>query len=696
MLGWKTTTVHRDRGTVEVPLTSLGHDTTGQKARMMAKVTRRDNSPVRLFVTFAIIMLCAVVVLGLVLAASYRSEATRRGLAQGRSEAILMAETAVAPRLDGQRLGTELSAVETDDMNRLVTAAVHHGEVLRLRIRNLAGDVVYSDDGSGLGRTSETQDATEALEAAKGHVISQITHLNADPGDTGPLGASTVEVYLPINAGTPSRRVGVLEVYLPYTPISRDVDAGLRNLYLNLGLGLGFLYILLFGISYVVGRRLRRQVRINEYMSEHDTLTDLPNRVLFRRTVQEALMSGTRNGMTTMIAVIDLDRFKEINDTLGYENGDRLLQAFGSRLQAHLNNVDALARLGGDEFGVVLSNVTNPEAMLQEFRDVIEAEINIGNLPLSVESNIGYVMAPEHGTDVDDLLQLADVAMYTAKIQHLPVVRYDESQNHYNASNLALVAELRRAIDDNQLVLHYQPKILVRDGRVDAVEALVRWQHPSKGLLFPDSFIPLAEQTDLIDRLTTWVVQRALQDLSRFGPGCDELTVAVNVSARNLGRAGFARAVVEALELEGVAPQRLFIEVTETALMTDPERAASVLRELEQSGVRVSIDDFGTGQTSLGYLSTLPIHELKIDRSFITDMIEHSGHAAIVHSIVELGHNLGFSVVGEGVETREVLAELTSVGCDVAQGYFFTRPMPVEDLAPWIDHYVPMNDVQLT
>jgi diguanylate cyclase (GGDEF)-like protein len=663
---------------------------------MMPKVTRRDNSSVRLFITFAIIMLCAVIVLGLVLAASYRSEATRRGLAQGRSEAILMAETAVAPRLGGELLGKGLTSIETDDMNRLVAAAVRRGEVLRLRIRNLEGDVIYSDDGSGVGANPKNQDESEALQAAQGHVESLITHLNADSSDTGVIGPSAVEVYLPLNAGTPSRRVGVLEVYLPYTPINRDVDAGLTNLYLNLGLGLGFLYLLLFGISYVVGRRLRRQVRINEYMSEHDTLTDLPNRVLFRRTVQEALMSGARNGMTTMIAVIDLDRFKEINDTLGYANGDRLLQALGSRLQAHLGDVDALARLGGDEFGVVLSNVASPEVMLQEFRDVIEGEINIGNLPLSVESNIGYVMAPEQGTDVDDLLQLADVAMYTAKIQHLSVVRYDESQNHYNASNLALVAELRRAIDDNQLELHYQPKIRVRDGRVDAVEALVRWRHPSKGLLFPDSFIPLAEQTDLIDRLTTWVLQRALEDLSEFGPGGEELTIAVNVSARNLGRAGFAGAIVEALDHAGVAPQRLFIEVTETALMTDPDRAAAVLSQLERSGVRVSIDDFGTGQTSLAYLSTLPIHELKIDRSFITDMIENSGHAAIVHSIVELGHNLGFSVVGEGVETLDVLAELSSAGCDVAQGYFFARPMPVEEVAPWIDHYVPVSDVQLT
>ncbi len=274
--------------------------------------------------------------------------------------------------------------------------------------------------------------------------------------------------------------------------------------------------------------------------------------------------------------------------------------------------------------------------------------------------------------------------MYSAKQRHLGVVRYDPSQNHYDASNLALIAELRAAIESDQLVLYYQPKVAVNSGRVDAVEALVRWRHPTLGLLQPDRFIPQAEQTDLIDHLTAWVVQRALRDVKNFGPSFEGLTVAVNVSARNLSDPNFASSIVEALDAADVAPHRLYIEVTETALMTDPLRAAGVLGELDRAGVRLSIDDFGTGQTSLSYLSTLPIHELKIDRSFITDMLDHHGHAAIVNSIVDLGHNLGFTVVGEGVETRTVMDELASAGCDVAQGFLFTRPVPVEDLVTWL------------
>ena len=652
-------------------------------------MTRRDDSPVRLFAIFALIMLCAVIVLGLALAASYRTEATRRGLAQGRDEAVLMAQTAVQPFLDGRPLSSGLSPAETHDMNLLVRDSVLSGDVLRLRLRNLDGTVIYTDDGVGLHSTAN---ADEARQAAHGRIVSLITHLNADAA-SGPLGPPAVEIYLPLSAGSPSHLVGVLEVYLPYTPINRDVGAGLSLLYRNLAVGLGVLYVLLFGISYSVGRRLRRQVRLNQYMAEHDALTDLPNRELFHQRAEEELQRGAGMGVFTMIAIIDLDRFKEINDTLGHPNGDQLLIALGARLREQLGGPGALARLGGDEFGVLLSDVDEPELMLQQLRRAIEEEINIDHLPLSVEASIGYVVAPEQGTDVDTLMQLADVAMYTAKSRHLGVVRYHESQSHYNASNLALVAELRHAIDVNELVLYYQPKVRVSDGRIDAVEALVRWQHPDKGLVYPDDFIPLAEQTDLIDRLTTWVMKRALEDLKNFGPGARDLTVSVNVSARNLGRAGFAATVVDALNTAGVAPERLFIEVTETTLMTDPDRAAAVLSDLDRSGVRLSIDDFGTGQTSLGYLSTLPIHELKIDRSFITDMMEHPAHATIVHSIIDLGHNLGFSVVAEGVETAEVLFDLTATGCDVAQGYFFTRPMPADELAPWLSRYKPLDTV---
>lgn len=264
------------------------------------------------------------------------------------------------------------------------------------------------------------------------------------------------------------------------------------------------------------------------------------------------------------------------------------------------------------------------------------------------------------------------------------MVRYQPSQNHYDAANLALVSQLRLAIEADQLVLHYQPKARLDDGSVEAVEALVRWQHPEHGLLYPDRFIPLAEQTDLIDRLTTWVVTRALADIGRLESTPADLAVAVNVSARTLVRSDFASEVIALVGRSAMDPGRLIIEITETALLTDPQHASTVLAELAGQGIRISIDDFGSGQTSLGYLSRLPVDELKIDRGFVTDMVANAAHAAIVRSIIDLGHNLAFRVVAEGVEDEETLAGLHVAGCDVAQGYLLARPMTIESLGTWL------------
>src|ERR1700677_1126872 len=381
---------------------------------MMPTVLHKRESTLKLFAIFAAIMLVPVVLLGLVLATSYQREADRRGLDQGKSEALLMAQTAVEPILDGRPLSQGLNSSQTADMQRLVRTAVRSGDVLRLRLRDLDGEVVYSDDGSGLNRQAADDD-DEALDAAGGATVARVTTLNGDSADSGPAGPDSVEVYLPLVAGSPVHRVGVLEVYLPYAPIRADVDAGLDSLYRNLAIGLAALYVLLFGISFSVGRRLRRQVKVNAYMAEHDALTDLPNRVLFHRRVQEVLLRGRQTAQATSIAIIDLDRFKEVNDTLGHYNGDRLLAALSDRMAAHLRGLDALARLGGDEFGIVLVGVSEPEDILVRLRRVIEHEVEISGVPLSVEASIGYVVAPEHGEDVDELLQLADVAMYVAK-----------------------------------------------------------------------------------------------------------------------------------------------------------------------------------------------------------------------------------------------------------------------------------------
>jgi diguanylate cyclase (GGDEF)-like protein len=415
-------------------------------------------------------------------------------------------------------------------------------------------------------------------------------------------------------------------------------------------------------------------------------LTGLPNRTLFHRRVVEATAAHGRDGPVT-VAVIDLDRFKEVNDTLGHANGDALLRELGRRLGDAVRGGDTVARLGGDEFGVVFNGVDDPldvRAALLRLLQVVREEIEVSGLPLAADASIGFAMSPDDGVDVDTLLQHADVAMYVAKAGANPVVRYDPGHDHYDAGKLALVGELRRAIDNDELVLHYQPKASVITGRVSAVEALVRWNHPERGLLYPDSFLPIAEQTGIIEALTRWVLTSALGQLVSWGHTVDDLAVAVNISARNISRGDFADMVMSALAAARIPPERLLLEITETAFVADPDRAGRSLRQLAAAGVRISLDDFGRGQTSLGYLSTLPLHEVKIDKSFVIDMLEDRSHLAIVRSVIDLAHNLGFEVVAEGVETEAILAELTTLGCDIAQGYLLARPMPAERLPGWL------------
>jgi EAL domain-containing protein (putative c-di-GMP-specific phosphodiesterase class I) len=308
----------------------------------------------------------------------------------------------------------------------------------------------------------------------------------------------------------------------------------------------------------------------------------------------------------------------------------------------------------------------------------------VGGLSLCVDSSIGYVLGGGDHDDVEELLRHAEVAMYTAKERHAGVMRYAPSLDRYDASNLSLAGELRHAIDGGQLVLHYQPKAKMDDLGVDALEALVRWQHPTLGLLPPDRFIPLAEQSDLIDRLTEWVLHQALDDIKELQHAEGRISVAVNVSARNLGRRGLSELVLRELARTGLPANLLTIEMTETALLADPASAARVLNELRAIGVHISIDDFGSGQTSLGYISTLPIDELKIDRSFIADLQDRPTDAAIVRSIVDLGHNLQLRVVAEGIETDESFEATRATGCDLAQGFLIARPMDKSAVAEWL------------
>jgi diguanylate cyclase (GGDEF)-like protein len=419
-----------------------------------------------------------------------------------------------------------------------------------------------------------------------------------------------------------------------------------------------------------------------------DTLTGLPNRRLFHDRVEQAINRARRQGERAAVMIIDLDRFKEVNDTLGHHCGDLLLEEVARRLRGRLRESDTVARLGGDEFAVLLPNVpdaASAERVAMQLGDAISESIVVEGLSLDTEASIGITLFPDHGADVTELLQRADVAMYTAKSESLPFSVYGSEQDDYSPRRLALLGELRRAIEQGELVLHYQPKVHLASGELVGAEALVRWQHPERGLLPPSEFIPFAEHTSLMKPLTLYVLDRALEECGRWEGDGHMLAVAVNISARNLLDAEFADAVTASLERVGLSPDRLELELTETALMGNTARALEVLRPLSETGVVLSIDDFGVGYTSLNQLKSLPIRVLKIDRSFVINMSTDAADAMIVRSTIELGHNLGLQVVAEGIESREIHHTLRDLGCDVGQGYHLGRPMPSTEFARWVD-----------
>ena len=407
-------------------------------------------------------------------------------------------------------------------------------------------------------------------------------------------------------------------------------------------------------------------------LAEHDALTGLPNRTQFVRLARHAVDHG--NGVPAMV---DLDRFKQVNDTLGHPIGDRLLVELAQRLAGHVRDGDTVARLGGDEFGIMLPDVTTEaEALhaLGRIRSLLAEPLVIDDLPLAVEAGVGFVLIGWDGAGLDTLLTKADVAMYAAKRGHLGVTRHRAEHEQYDATRLRLVGELAGAIADEQLVLHCQPKTDLRTGQVTAVEALVRWQHPERGLLYPGDFLLAAEQTELVDPLTRGVLRRATAALPRLDP-TGKPSMAVNVSARSLGRSDFADEVPRVPAGTRTAPNRILLEITETALLADPTKAASTLVRLAAAGTHVSIDDFGAGQSSLGYLAQLPMHELKVDKGFVMAMDREPRNAAIVGSVIDLGHNLRFSVTAGDVETSAVLAERTVASCDAEQGHYLGRPI---------------------
>ncbi|GAB3594411.1 hypothetical protein GCM10027446_18240 [Angustibacter peucedani] len=636
---------------------------------------RRQRTGSRLFAVYAAVSLVPVTALGGLLVAGYHDQALQRGRDQGRAQAAVIEEMAIAPALSGVDLAHGLDDAERERLRSATDLAIFSGSVSRLRLRSFTGSVAFSDDGTVLGAVPSSDPAFQR--AANGGTSVRIV---TDPAQ-GP--GRTVRVLQPVVAASNGQATGVLEVYLPYEAIAQRVAADTRHTIWRLGLGLLGLYSVLALISWWTTRALRRHADQHEHQALHDGLTGLPNRELFRRTAEDEL-ARSRRGDGGALVLVDLDHFKEVNDTLGHHAGDELLRVVAQRLSGSLRTDDTVARLGGDEFGLVLPRATDRDkttALLQRVRRELAEEIVLGDVSLSVEASFGVTFYPDDSDDVEGLLQHADAAMYQGKHGPTGVVVYAAGAQQHGTHSLVVQQELRRALDRDELVLHYQPKLELGTGQVHGVEALVRWDHPERGLLPPGEFLPVAERSELIEPLTTWVLRRALADHVQWTAQGIEWTVAVNVSARNLGSLDFATVVADLLAESGVPAEQLRLEVTETALAFDTETAARVVEALAAQGISISVDDFGIGYTSLSQLRSLAVHEVKIDRTFVAGLSGSEQDRAIVGSVIDLGHSLGFVVTAEGVETEDVADWLVDAGCDNAQGFLWARPAPWTEVA---------------
>jgi diguanylate cyclase (GGDEF)-like protein len=428
------------------------------------------------------------------------------------------------------------------------------------------------------------------------------------------------------------------------------------------------------------------------FQATHDALTGLPNRTLFLDRVTHAMRVAKRSGPAVGMIMMDVDRFKDINDTLGHHFGDQLLIEIGRRLTQTLASQDSVAqdvvaRLGGDEFAIMFTARTSEQALTEAARveTAFSAPFVLGEVAIDVNASLGIALYPEHAEDADTLMKRADIAMYDAKKNHSGVALYEAGRDEHSVRRLTLMMELRQAIAHDELELYFQPKIDVRSEKVVHAEALVRWNHPKHGIMRPDEFIPLAEQSGKIGLITKWVIGKAIAQCAQWREEGLDLTIAVNLSALDLFDLELPTFISGLLSDASLPPGKLMLEITESAIMRDATYAQKILADLKRRGICLAIDDFGTGYSSLAHLKRLPVDELKIDKSFVLNLTERaSDDLVIVRSTIELGHNMGLVVIAEGVETAESWAVLKHLGCDMAQGYYMSPPLPAREFTEWV------------
>jgi diguanylate cyclase (GGDEF)-like protein len=595
----------------------------------------------------------------------------------GRS-ARAISDVAFAPHLDAADFTGGLSAGHRRALNDTLTGA--RGErptFLAIRLWSADGVLIWADDPAMVGTVHPP--AEEFREALGGEVTSEIFDSRSADRPSGTSGR-LLEVYVPITFGGQSRPAGLFEIYLPYAPVGAAISDSHRRVQAVLVGGLLTLYVVTLPILASASRRLRRQAADNHRLALQDGLTGLPNRLSFTERTGQALQDSVRDDQPFSLLLLDLDRFRDINDTLGHQVGDQLLQQVALRLKGRLRGGDILARLGGDEFAILLpaTEAAAGRRVATALLGVLASPVQVDEMALSVEASIGIAVSPDDGQDPHTLLQRADVAMYAAKRHHTGIETYSARHDSNSPAGLALLGELRHAIEMDQLVLHYQPKADLSTGELRGLEVLLRWQHQGRGLIAPDSFIPLAERTGLIHPLTQWVLDHAMAQLVEWRHAGLTTQLAVNISARNLADPRFPDIVAALLRRHGVGPGELEFEITESAVLADPTHVETVVRRFAGMGISVAMDDFGTGYSCLANLERLPLNAIKIDKTFVLGMAGSRDAAAIVQSVIDLGHNLGLTVIAEGVETEIAWQDLAARGCDIAQGYLLSRPVPAD------------------
>jgi diguanylate cyclase (GGDEF)-like protein len=614
---------------------------------------------------FSLLSLLVVLALGVVLSAFLARLLEQRAVDNAQASARAIALTAAQQHLTRLDLGGELTPRRLDELDEhLHNSRMASLGVQRVKVFGPTGELVYSDDRTMLGE--RVHNSSLVFAALRGEIRSKLIRDEPPGRPAGHL----LEVYVPLERA--GRVEGVLEVYLDYEPVIATIRGDERALAVALGAGLLVLWLTLYRIVAGASRRLQLQASESHAQARTDALTGLANRVGLHERALERTATG--------LLLIDLDHFKEVNDTLGHDHGDLLIRQVADRLRALVGPADVLARLGGDEFALLLGAGGSPPAERAAALHAVLAEpVELASLSVAVEASIGIALAPDHGETIDDLLKHADVALYAAKEAPERVVTYAPELDPYTAERLALAGELRGAAERGELVVFYQPIVDAPGQEVRGVEALVRWQHPVRGLLAPGEFLPLAERTGTIGELTRFVLEEALRQAHAWRVRGLDLEVAVNLAAASASDPRLPELVANALRRWPVPAHRLVLELSEETVITDPRRVGDVLARLHAQGVGLALDDFGTGQSSLAYLKRLPLDQLKIDRTFVTTL-ERRGEADVIRAMVALARSFGLQTVAEGVEDARTAGSLSALGCDRLQGFHFGRPVPAAEL----------------